>query len=244
MRASRREGTSERRTDPAARQTSFGDRTASTTAQANGMNDQINAIHRAVGSAHTALIPARRTNRLADLLSVHIPRNATVLDYGSGDGLLASLIMKRRPDISIVGIDVLRRPTSLIPVEIFDGKTIPHADKSFSAVIIVDVLHHTDDPQSVLREITRVTQGSVIIKDHLADSMLSRPILRCMDWVGNAPYGVRLPYNYLSTEQWNAIFDAAGLSVTVLEKKLNLYPAPLSWVFDRDLHFIASLSAD
>ncbi|QDM28177.1 class I SAM-dependent methyltransferase [Tardiphaga sp. vice304] len=208
------------------------------------MSDQIKAIHRAVGSAHTALIPARRTSRLADLLSVHLPRNANVLDYGSGDGLLASLIMKHRQDVTIVGIDVLKRPTSLIPVEIFDGKTIPHADKSFSAVMIVDVLHHTDDPQSVLREVARVTQGSVIIKDHLADSMLSRPILRCMDWVGNAPYGVRLPYNYLSTKQWDAIFDGAGLSTTSLSKKLNLYPAPLSWVFDRDLHFIANLSVD
>jgi 2-polyprenyl-3-methyl-5-hydroxy-6-metoxy-1,4-benzoquinol methylase len=44
------------------------------------------------------------------------------------------------------GIDIMARPTSHIPVDIFDGQTIPHPDKSFDVVSFVDVLHHTDDP--------------------------------------------------------------------------------------------------
>ena len=29
-----------------------------------------------------------------------------------------------------------------------------------------------------------------------------------MDWVGNRGHDVRLPYNYLSKAEWNAIFDS------------------------------------
>ena len=60
-----------------------------------------------------------------------------------------------------------------------------------------------------------------------------------MDWIGNAPHGVRLPYNYLSLEKWQDIFVEANLEVEVFSKNIPLYPAPFSYVFGRGLHFIA-----
>ena len=39
-----------------------------------------------------------------------MPRDAHVLDVGTGDGLIAAALAERRPDLRIEGIDVLVRP--------------------------------------------------------------------------------------------------------------------------------------
>ena len=56
--------------------------------------------------------------------------------------------------------------------------------------MIVDVLHHCNDPVSVLKECARVSKRWVLIKDHVSDSVYDEKILKFMDWVGNRAHGV------------------------------------------------------
>lgn len=194
-----------------------------------------------IATLHEKLVFDRRIRRLADAIAERLPLGARVLDVGCGSGDLAALILARRDDVSIEGIDVLVRPQTAIPVHAYDGASIPFPDDHFDAAIVVDVLHHTDDPEAVLTEIMRVAP-LVVVKDHLRDGVLAGATLRVMDWVGNAAHGVRLPYNYLSSRQWRAIWQRLGLSVDILVTDLSLYPRPASWVFDRRLHFVTNLS--
>src|SRR3954468_1814684 len=127
---------------------------------------------------HGGSIYPRRVERLSAALAPAFASRAHVLDVGSGDGHIASLIARLRPDIDIQGIDVLARPQSAIPVQLFDGTTIPFADKSFDRVMFVDVLHHTDDPSVLLREARRVARGTVVIKDHLREGFAADSTLR------------------------------------------------------------------
>jgi SAM-dependent methyltransferase len=183
----------------------------------------------------------RRVNVLCSHLSELIPAHARVLDVGCGDGLLASLIMQRRPDIQIEGVDILVRPRTHIPVQSFDGKAFPYRDASFDAVMFNDVLHHTDDPVVLLSEARRVSRQSIVLKDHTRDGWLAGPTLRFMDWVGNARHGVVLPYNFWPERQWLAAFDQLKLSRAVWKQDLGLYPTPANLFFDRSLHFVARL---
>ena len=134
------------------------------------------------------------------------------------------------------------RKKTHIPVEVFDGTTMPRDDKSVDVVTFVDVLHHTDDPSVLIKEASRVARRAVIIKDHLSETALDHWTLRMMDWGGNAPHGVVLPYNYASRASWFDWFAKAGLNVDVFDTNVPLYPAPLSWVFGRDLHFVTRLT--
>jgi SAM-dependent methyltransferase len=172
-----------------------------------------------------------------------IPPAARILDVGCGDGTLDLLIIRQRPDISIVGVDVLVRPNTRIPVQPYDGTKIPYPDASFDAVMFVDVLHHTADPHVLLKEATRVGK-MVLIKDHFCENSLADIRLRFMDWVGNAHHGVALPYNYWSRHQWSKAFGQLGLKTCEMSTTLGLYPAPASWVFERGLHFVARLQRD
>jgi SAM-dependent methyltransferase len=195
-----------------------------------------------IGRIHEKYVFSRRIQVLAKQLASLIPPNAKVLDVGCGDGNVARLLLDARPDIQIEGIDVLVRPHTHIPVTQFDGKSIPFPDRSFDAVMFVDVLHHTDDPMILLAEARRVARRAVILKDHCSDGVLAGPTLRLMDWVGNARHGVVLPYQYWRRSQWRDAFRDLGLVPDPWIAKLGLYRWPFSMMFDRTLHFVAKLT--
>lgn len=194
-----------------------------------------------LGQFHDRYVHGRRATVLSEHLAALLPPGASVLDVGCGDGLLASLIQERRPDLDIRGIDVVARKATRIPVSAFDGTTIPCGDREVDAVMFIDVLHHAEQPGMLLREAARAAAKTVLLKDHIIDGVFASPTLSLMDWVGNARHGVSLPYRYWSRQQWMAACEQTGLTITAWQSDLHLYPWPATWMFDRSLHFIAKL---
>lgn len=200
-------------------------------------------MNRAVGELHSRMVFGRRVRVLSDLLSQLLPQGSVVLDVGCGDGTIDSMILSKRPDVTVTGTDVLVRPVTKIAVREFDGSALPFADKSFDVVAFVDVLHHTNNAEALLAEAKRVARQLVVIKDHTAEGSFGFQVLRLMDWVGNAHYGVALPYNYWPKRKWELTFDKLGLEIRSWRSRLGLYPFPASLIFERGLHFIAALKA-
>jgi SAM-dependent methyltransferase len=196
----------------------------------------------AIGSAHQKLVSGRRVEVLANWFAQLLPSGVQVLDVGCGDGLLSAVLHSKRPDVSVRGIDVLPRDHTHIPVELFDGRRFPCADASFDVVLFSDVLHHTEEPAVLLKEARRVARRNILLKDHFRKGIAAQTRLRFMDWVGNARFGVALPFNYWSEQQWHAAWREIGLRPEQLITRLGLYPRPADWVFGAGLHFIALLN--
>ena len=194
-----------------------------------------------VGALHSQLVVNRRVDVLASWFARLAPQGARILDVGCGDGLLSAALRSKRPDLTLRGIDVLPRELTHIPVELFDGTRIPFDDGSFDAVLFSDVLHHTNDPAVLLREAWRVASQWVLLKDHYRKGLAAAQRLRFMDWVGNARFGVALPYNYWTEKQWQSAWQEIGLRPDELFTRLGLYPGPANWIFGADLHFTARL---
>jgi SAM-dependent methyltransferase len=194
-------------------------------------------VHRGV---HRRLVFDRRRNRLATALIGTLPaRPAQVLDIGCGSGEIGSDLVAAGH--RVIGVEVLARESCAIPFARFDGRRLPFPDDSFEHAVIVDVLHHTADPTAVLAEARRVTTGSVVLKDHYAESSRARLTLGAMDWVGNRQFGVGREGAYLSRSEWDAVFAAAGLCAADVSESLDLYPAPAKPIFEWGLHFVARL---
>lgn len=198
-------------------------------------------LSRICGYLQSTLVAGNRADRLAYLLASTLEDGDRVLDVGAGDGRISQLIFDQKPSVSIEGIDVLLQKDSFMPVRQFDGSRIPYEDNSFDVVVFVDVLHHTDNGVTLLREARRVAKRAIVIKDHTCDGFFAFRTLQFMDYFGNAYCGVNLPYLYWSKRRWDQVFAELQLTVREWKSKLQLYPIPASWLFERSLHFVAVL---
>jgi len=197
-----------------------------------------------LGRAHRRAVFGRRARVLAELLAARIPRGASVLDIGCGDGTIAKLVTNHNPSVTMQGIEFAPRGNCRIECKAFDGSTIPYPDASFDVCMFVDVLHHVRDSRGIerlLSEACRVSRQFVLIKDHLCENYADFKTLQFMDWAGNRPHGVILPYNYQSRGQWDKHFLVTGLKVKEWQTKIPLYPFPFSALFGRQLHYIGLL---
>jgi hypothetical protein len=58
-----------------------------------------------------------------------------------------------------------------------------------------------------------VSRRYVLIKDHYWDTPLDLAGLCVADYLGNAPYGIPLPYHFLRLEEWVSLFRRHGLRI-------------------------------
>jgi SAM-dependent methyltransferase len=194
-----------------------------------------------IGKLHGRLVSPRRIAVLAEKLGAMLAPECHLLDVGCGDGALGALLQRTVPGLSVTGVEVLPRAGCAIECHAFDGRHLPFAEGSFDGCLFVDVLHHTNDPFGILEDACRVSRKFVLIKDHLAETRWDHWRLRFMDWVGNRPHGVVLPYAYLSRKNWRELFVRLELEEARTDRDLPLYPPPASLVFGKGLHFATLL---
>lgn len=200
----------------------------------------MNRMRSVTDALHRRWVHARRVRVLSTHFAPLLARGGRVLDVGAGDGRLAAHLAHARPDLELRCVDVQVRPTSAFHVERYDGVRLPFEDGAFDAVLLVDVLHHASDPLALLAEARRVGT-SVLIKDHALEGWLADATLRFMDWIGNARHGIPLPFRYWTRDAWIATFERMDLGVRTWQTALGMYPWPATLLFDRGLHFVASL---
>lgn len=190
---------------------------------------------------HHKYVFLRRIEVISNGINNQLPSVNSILDIGCGDGSISKMISDKRKDIKIVGIDIMERPTCHIEYVSFDGTTIPFEHNSFDAVQLVDVLHHTYNIKELMTESLSKSDQYMIIKDHIYSNKLDFLTLKFMDWVGNAPHGVEIIYNFQKEKYWLDLFKELDLEIVSFERKVKLYPTLFNLIFGRRLHFIAIL---
>lgn len=196
---------------------------------------------RAFNRFHEGYVHRRRTDVLARHLAELVPADMSVIDVGAGDGLITRKLAEARRDLRIRATEVLVRPAEHFPVEPFDGAHLEHGDGAFDVALLVDVLHHAEDPLALLQEAARVARRRVIVKDVLAEGLLATRTLNLMERLANTAHGISIPEVFWKCSEWEQAFALAGLTVTERRQSLGLYPFPASLVFERRFHFIAAL---
>lgn len=134
----------------------------------------------------------------------------TALDMGSGDGWFAHRFAARGVMGPITAVDVSRRRAPLVEPILYDGTTLPFADRAFDIVYAIDVLHHCADPVANLHEAMRCADRYLLLKDHVYETRIGRFMLCALDEMGNRAVGVPSPYHYQHRWDWLPVIEAAG----------------------------------
>ncbi len=96
-----------------------------------------------------------------------VESGASVLDLGSGDGLLLALLKEK--GVKGVGLDISEEGVAKarakgLEASVFDfSNKLPFKDGTFDCVIMLDLLEHLYSPEELLKEAQRVSKDSVIV---------------------------------------------------------------------------------
>jgi len=115
---------------------------------------------------------------LARDVAATAPHGATVLDVGTGPGVLLAELARQRPDLELIGVDIsadmvataernLARFAPRATALVGEAARLPVDDQRVDLVVSSLSLHHWSDPAAAVPELARVLRpgGRVIIYD-------------------------------------------------------------------------------
>jgi 2-polyprenyl-3-methyl-5-hydroxy-6-metoxy-1,4-benzoquinol methylase len=155
-----------------------------------------------------------RSDHLIDVISRRLPRGATIVDIGSGDGSQLRLLAER--GFRMTGVERDTKSVSLQGehTQVFEGsaETLPDqlARGSFDAVMFKQVLEHLVDPVDALRNAAQLLKpgGVMFVEVPNNDSAISKQSGLSWEHI-DAPRHV----NFFTQETLQATATAAGLAV-------------------------------
>jgi SAM-dependent methyltransferase len=124
-------------------------------------SDELEALHEDATRTHFLDVQTRRV--IVAALAPAIPPDGTAADLGCSSGLLLAQLHAARPDVALVGVDLvssgLERAREVVPsatLVLADATDLPLGDATVDALSAVNVLEHVPDDALALREIARV----------------------------------------------------------------------------------------
>ena len=159
-------------------------------------------------------IPHYQAHMLASLSEVWLDSATQLLDVGGGTGVMAEAMARFLPVDRVCSVDVADRFCQGLGVQTrtYDGTTLPFADASHDAATLNNVLHHVPvhARAGLLREIRRVVNGPLYVKDHVRVGWLDDLRLAALDTMGNLPFGGMWAASYLSADDWARLAASSG----------------------------------
>ena len=181
----------------------------------------------------------RRAEVLSKRLAEVVPRDAHVLDVGSGDGRIAWLLGQQRPDLRIEGVDV---PGSPRHGNSRNRLRRPAVSFRRSQLRCRSVRRRIAPRRGPVRSAARGDSRRPASGRYQGPRAgLARSHLGLLDWFGNFGYGVALPYNYWRWDQWQRAFCNLGVEVEQVLHKVQYWGWPGNWLIDGSLNFIVRL---
>ena len=179
------------------------------------------AVLQQILAAHLATYrnksPHYQVVMLETLRELWIGPHRNLLDVGGGTGVIAQAISELFPVARVECVDVVDRfcPSLRVPTRTYDGRTLPYETGSFDAATLNNVMHHVpvDDRAGLLREIRRVVEGPLYIKDHETGGKLDDLRLATLDAIGNIPFGGMVWARYLDRDEWEMLAKESGYRI-------------------------------
>lgn len=143
-------------------------------------------------------------------IGAYLSRDTEILDIGVGSGSVSLLLEQK--GYKVTPLDVRDKTlTERVKPVIYDGSVIPYSDKSFDTALLLTVLHHTKDPEAVLREALRVASNILIIEDTY-NNKLQQYLTYIFDSIFNLEF-IGHPHSNMTDPEWRELLKKLGLKL-------------------------------
>jgi hypothetical protein len=157
---------------------------------------------------------------LQGLRSLWQGHHARLLDIGGGTGVIAQCMAELFPVDAVTSVDVEDRFCAGLTIDtcVYDGVRLPFADRSQDAATINNVVHHIPEGVRVglFRDIARVVDGPLYIKDHATTGRIDDARLTLLDMIGNIAFAGQVSADYLSMDDWQVLAAASGYRIAAV----------------------------
>ena len=152
---------------------------------------------------------------LASFASAIQPRSR-ILDIGAGKGLLAQA-MVRQFNARVTMVDVASYNQSDLPLTVCDSRALAFASDSFNYAILSFVLHHTCNPDAILREALRVAREVIVIENDVRGAA-RQWLTRVIDSYPALRHGTPPCYMAQPRDAWIKLFAQFPVEARVLSE--------------------------
>lgn len=147
-----------------------------------------------------------------------------ILDLGAGEGYVGAAIAERW-DADVQLVDVCDMNKTRLPHTLYDGENLPFPDQHFDLTILYFVLHHSEQPEKVMREALRVTKSNLVIVESVFEAQWDLKLLTTLDVAANRlrSGGLMNPQeehlHFRKAPAWKALIQELGGNVVVEHRK-------------------------
>lgn len=184
-------------------------------------------------------VPFYQATMLDSLHAVWDGHHRRLLDVGGGTGVIAQAMAELFPVDEVLAVDMVDRFCTSLSVQTkqYDGKTLPFSASAFEAATLNNVMHHVPVAAraDLLREIHRVVDGPLYIKDHESRGIVDNLRLTAMDAIGNIPFGGMLWARYLDRAEWERLAVESGYRIAARAQPSRYRAGPYAVIFPNRL---------
>lgn len=153
----------------------------------------------------------KRAAKISNQIKKYLSNGDKVLDIGCGSGHIANFLLSEGFEVVPLDVKNLSFLQNIKPLT-YNGHVLPFADNSFDAVLLIAVLHHTPDPERVLKEAKRVAKR-VIVMEGIYENKIQKYIADFFDSLASWEFTGH-PHSSKTDEGWKILFAKLGLNLS------------------------------
>ena len=145
---------------------------------------------------------------------IPLSKSASVLDLGSGTGIMSELAYACREDLQFTAVDpaegMLRFTAEYVEAHQANAEALPFKVEHFDAILIGEALHHFTDVHRSFQEMVRVLkkEGRLFIYDFDSSTFLGKNLCRVEKLFGE-------PGNFFTPKVLKELLESHGFSVKI-----------------------------
>jgi len=144
-----------------------------------------------------------RAEELGQRIIPYLSRDELILDIGPASCTVTEWLIGK--SLKVFPLDIQNYSiVSAISPTLYDGDQMPFKDDQFDTSLLLFVLHHSPDPEKLLREVKRVSKKVLILEDIITSSP-HKHLTAVIDGLLNLePFDQ--PHSNKSDEEWRSLY--------------------------------------